>query len=52
MVVVAIAAGSLRNYYMKTQREAARYEKSTNSPIVSGFGSAVSGLATIRAYKM
>jgi hypothetical protein len=36
---------------MKTQREVARFEKSTNSPIVSGFISAVNGLGTIRAYK-
>lgn len=37
-------------YYMRTQREVARLEKSTNSPIVSGFLSTINGLATIRAY--
>ena len=37
---------------MKTKREVARFQKSTNSPVVSGFMSSISGLASIRAYKV
>lgn len=48
--IVLYFSNQLRNYYMKTQREVGRYEKSTNSPIVSGFMSAISGLSIIRAY--
>ena len=48
--IVLYFSNRLRNYYMKTQREVGRYEKSTNSPIVSGFMSAISGLSIIRAY--
>jgi ATP-binding cassette, subfamily C (CFTR/MRP), member 1 len=52
MVLVALIAHKVRNYYMKSQIEVARYEKSTNSPIVSGFISTVAGLSSIRAYRM
>ena len=51
MVFVAVFANSLRKYYLKTKREISRYEKSTNSPVVSGFMSTISGLSTIRAFK-
>lgn len=37
---------------MRTQREVIRIEAKTNSPIVSGFVSAIHGLATIRAYQV
>lgn len=48
---VIFLSNLVRNFYMKTQREVARLEKSTNSPIVSGYMSAISGLSVIRAYK-
>jgi len=51
MVVAAVIANVMRKYYLKTEREVARYEKSTNSPVVSGFMSTISGLSTIRAFK-
>jgi len=51
MAFVALFANSLRKYYLKTKREISRYEKSTNSPVVSGFMSTISGLSTIRAFK-
>jgi ATP-binding cassette subfamily C (CFTR/MRP) protein 1 len=52
MIIVSIMAMQVRKYYMKTQRETVRYEKITNSPIVSGFMSSINGLSSIRAYKM
>lgn len=52
IVIVAYIAHRFRKYYMKTQIEVARFEKSTNSPIVSGFLSTISGLSSIRAYRM
>ena len=51
MIIVGYLANKLRKYYLKTSREATRFEKSTNSPVVSGFLSAISGLPTIRAYQ-
>lgn len=39
-------------YYLNSQRECVRLENITTSPIVSGFTSAVNGVATIRAYKL
>ena len=51
IVIVLYLANLMRKYYMKTQREVARYAKSTNSPVVSGFLSAIAGLSTIRAFK-
>jgi ATP-binding cassette, subfamily C (CFTR/MRP), member 1 len=52
MIIVSILAMQIRKYYMKTQREMVRFEKITNSPIVSGFMSSINGLSSIRAYKM
>jgi ABC-type multidrug transport system fused ATPase/permease subunit len=40
----------LLKYYLKSMRECVRLENITNSPIVSGFTSAVNGVATIRSY--
>ena len=51
MVVIGYLANMLRKYYLKTQREVVRFEKSTNSPVVSGFLSTISGLSTIRAFR-
>lgn len=51
MVIVGYLANRVRKYYLKTQREVCRYEKSTNSPVVAGFMSTISGLSTIRAFK-
>lgn len=50
MVIIAYLANQLRKYYLRTQREVTRFEKSTNSPCVSGFLSTISGLSTLRAY--
>lgn len=50
MLIVGFVSQRVRKYYIKTQREVARFEKSTNSPVVSGFMSTISGLSTIRAY--
>jgi ATP-binding cassette, subfamily C (CFTR/MRP), member 1 len=50
IIVLAYLANLLRRYFMKTQREVTRFQQSTNSPIVSGLLSTVSGLATIRAF--
>ena len=52
IAVVAYVCFKFRLYYMKTQIEVARFEKSTNSPIVTGFISTISGLSSIRAYRM
>lgn len=51
IAIVVFISNMIRNFYMKTQREVSRLEKSTNSPIVSGYMSAISGLSVIRAYK-
>jgi ATP-binding cassette subfamily C (CFTR/MRP) protein 1 len=51
IVFVAYLSNKTRKYYLKTQREISRYEKSTNSPAISGFLSTISGLSTIRAYQ-
>ena len=51
-VIVIFLCNKLRQYYMKTQREVIRIEAKTNSPIVSGFVSAIHGLATIRSYQV
>lgn len=51
-VIVMLLCNRLRQYYMRTQREVIRIEAKTNSPIVSGFVSAIHGLATIRAYQV
>ena len=51
IVLIGYLANLLRKYYLKTQREVVRFEKSTNSPVVSGFLSTISGLSTIRAYR-
>jgi len=37
---------------MRTQREVIRIEAKTNSPIISGFVSAIHGLTNIRAYQV
>lgn len=50
ILIVAYLANLLRKYYLKTQREVARFEKSTNSPLASGLLSTISGLSTIRAF--
>ena len=50
MVIVGYLANLLRKYYLKTQMEVSRFEKTTNSPVVSGILSTISGLSTIRAY--
>jgi ATP-binding cassette, subfamily C (CFTR/MRP), member 1 len=50
VIVITYISNRVRRYYLKTQREVSRFEKSTNSPVVQGFLSAISGLATIRAY--
>ncbi len=42
----------IKNFYLKSQRECVRLENITNSPIVSGFTSAINGVGTIRAYKL
>ena len=52
MLLVVYVSFRIRVYYMKTKREVARFQKSTNSPVVSGFMSSISGLASIRAYKV
>jgi len=52
MLLAGFIAYWLRKYYMRSQIEVTRYEKSTNSPIVTGFISTISGLATIRAYQL
>ena len=44
MIIIGYLANKLRKHYMKTQRETTRFEKSTNSPVVSGFLAAISGL--------
>jgi ABC-type multidrug transport system fused ATPase/permease subunit len=41
----------IRKYYVSALHQIARLEKITNSPVVSGFTTVVSGLTTIRAYK-
>jgi ABC-type multidrug transport system fused ATPase/permease subunit len=51
-VVIVFLCNRLRGYYMQTQREVIRIEAKTNSPIVSGFVSTISGLATVRAYRV
>ena len=51
IAVIGYLANMLRRYYLKTQMEVSRFEKSTNSPVVSGILSTISGLSTIRAYK-
>ena len=50
IVIVAIVCRFLLRYYLKSQRECVRLENITNSPIVSGFTSAINGMGTIRAY--
>ena len=50
MIVVGIAANKLRVFFMKTQRQVARLEKSSKSPVVSGFMATIQGLPSIRAY--
>jgi ATP-binding cassette, subfamily C (CFTR/MRP), member 1 len=50
MLLIAYLANLLRKYYLRTQMEVSRFEKSTNSPVVSGLLSTISGLPTIRAY--
>lgn len=51
MAIVGYLSNQVRRYYMRAQRELTRFEKSTNSPVVSGFISTISGLSSIRAYK-
>lgn len=50
MIVVGVLTNEVRKYYLKTTREVSRYQKTTNSPVVSGFLSTISGLSTIRAF--
>jgi ATP-binding cassette, subfamily C (CFTR/MRP), member 1 len=50
ILAMAWLARRLRNYYLAAQREVARLEKSTNSPVVSGFLSAIQGLPSIRSF--
>lgn len=52
VAIVGFISYRMRKYFMRTQIEVSRYEKSTNSPIVTGFLSTISGLASIRAYRM
>ena len=52
MFIVAYICYRIQRYYLKTQRETVRLENITNSPIVSGFTSAVNGVGTIRAYNL
>ena len=52
ILLVMFLCQRVRIFYMKSQIEVARYEKSTNSPVVSGFISVVTGLSSIRAYRM
>ena len=50
ILFISFLCQRVRVYYMKSQIEVARFEKSTNSPVVSGFISVVAGLSSIRAY--
>ncbi len=50
IAVIGYLTNLVRKYYLKTQREVSRLEKSTNSPVTSGFLSTISGLSTIRAF--
>lgn len=51
IAVLSYSANLLRKYFLKTQREVTRFQQSTNSPVVSGLISTISGLSTIRAFK-
>lgn len=50
IIAVGLLCRWILRYYLKSQRECVRLENITNSPIVSGFTSAVNGVATIRSY--
>ena len=52
MFIIGFICYRIQKYYLKTQRETVRLENITNSPIVSGFTSAVNGVGTIRAYNL
>jgi ATP-binding cassette, subfamily C (CFTR/MRP), member 1 len=41
----------LRRYYVACFHQVIRMEKVTNSPVVTGFTTAVGGMSTIRAYR-
>jgi ABC-type multidrug transport system fused ATPase/permease subunit len=51
LVIVFIICFFIRKYYVSALHQITRLEKITNSPVVSGFTTVVSGLTTVRAYK-
>lgn len=51
VLIAVVASYLLRRYYVLSLHQASRLEKVTNSPIVSGFTTAVNGLTSIRAFK-
>jgi ATP-binding cassette subfamily C (CFTR/MRP) protein 1 len=51
LVVILVICFFIRKYYVSALHQITRLEKITNSPVVSGFTTVVSGLTTVRAYK-
>jgi ABC-type multidrug transport system fused ATPase/permease subunit len=51
LVIVFVIFFFLRRYYVRALHQITRLEKITNSPVISGFTTVVSGLTTVRAYK-
>lgn len=49
--IMTVASYFLRKHYVLALHQTSRLEKITNSPLVSGFTTAVNGLTTIRAFK-
>jgi ABC-type multidrug transport system fused ATPase/permease subunit len=51
LVTIFVLTYFIRKYYKSALHQVIRLEKISNSPVVSGFTTAVTGLTTIRAYK-
>ena len=52
IVIITGISYKFQQYYLKSQRECARLDNVSASPIVSGFTSGINGVSTIRAYNL